>query len=275
MNRKIIFLDCDGTLFDVPRGMKEASNKSKYAIKELLNNGHFVFIASGRSRCMLPDFIVDLNPSGFITTNGAYGEMNGKQIYGYPISKTKQELLKECCLKNNGLYFYESQDYVATKDVNDPLFIDFVTTWGINPNIFKDKYNENDDFYLMMACFNNQEDGDKCQTSLKDELDIRDQYGFISYDISEKGISKGIGVKEILKFLNIKKEDAYAFGDGLNDIEMLQEVEHSYFMENGNPETKKYAKHIAPDVLKDGFYQIMVNEKLIEPMEELIFHKAS
>ena len=42
-----------------------------------------------------------------------------------------------------------------------------------------------------------------------------------AYDILPRGASKAIGIQALLKVLNINNENCYAFGDGLNDLEML------------------------------------------------------
>ena len=63
---------------------------------------------------------------------------------------------------------------------------------------------------------------------------------------------------------NINKKNAYAFGDGLNDIEMMQEVYNSYAMDNACMKLKQVSRFVAPDVLEDGFYQVMLKEGLIK-----------
>lgn len=267
MNRKVIFLDCDGTIFDVPRKMYKASDKTRYAIKELTKNSHLVFIASGRCKCLLPKDVVDLNPSGFITTNGAYAYMKDEVIFEKPIKQESVQLLIEYCKENNGLCFLECQDYIYIRSLDDPLYIDFVDTWGVNHEIFKsDKTNNK--WHLMMSVFRSEEECARFESKLSDKLDIRRQYGYTSFDVTDFGIDKGLGVRKVLEYLNIDRKDAYAFGDGLNDLELLEAVDESYAMENGNPKLKALAKNIAPDVLDDGFYQIMIQDGLIKPMEE-------
>ena len=118
-------------------------------------------------------------------------------------------------------------------------------------------------FQMIMVAFDNEKTCESFQELFKNKFEIKRHYVFTSFDIMQKGISKAKGVKEILKYCSIDKRDVYAFGDETNDIEMLQEVENSYCMENGNPKVKDIAKFIAPDVLEDGFYQIMIKEKLI------------
>ena len=267
MNKKVIFLDCDGTLFDVPRNMNKASDKTRYAIKELIKNGHLVFIASGRCKCLLPDDVVDLNPSGFITTNGAYAYMGDTVIFENPLKQESVQLLIDYCRENNGLCFLENQDYIYIRSLDDPLYLEFVDGWGVKHEIFKTDLSTNK-WYLMMSAFRSEDECIRFENKLSDKLDIRRQYGFTSFDVSEYGIDKGLGVRKVLEYLNIDKKDAYAFGDGLNDLEMLQAVGESYAMENGNPKLKALAKNIAPDVLDDGFYQIMIQDGLIKPIKD-------
>lgn len=267
MNRKVIFLDCDGTIFDVPRNMLKASDKTRYAIKELIKNGHLVFIASGRCKCLLPDDVVDLNPSGFITTNGTYAYMKDKVIFEKPLKQESINLLIDYCKENNGLCFLESQDYIYIRSLDDPLYVEFVDAWDVKHEIFKDKL-LTDKWYLMMSVFRSEDECIRFENKLQDKLDIRRQYGFTSFDVTDFGNDKGLGVKKVLEYLNIDKKDAYAFGDGLNDLEMLEAVGESYAMENGNPKLKALAKNIAPDVLDDGFYQIMCQDGLIEPIKD-------
>ena len=42
--------------------------------------------------------------------------------------------------------------------------------------------------------------------------------------------------------LNVKPEECAAFGDYMNDYEMLQSVGYGYAMQNARPEIKKVAK---------------------------------
>lgn len=265
-NRKIIFLDCDGTLFDVPRGMLFASDKSKYAISELIKKGHLVFIATGRCKCIVPDDIRKLNPSGFITQNGAYCFNDKEVIYQHNMDPFLVKSIIDYCDSHNGVYCLETPDYIYSKDLNDELLVDFVTTWGIGLKSFKIIDESYKCCQMIMNAFENDEECDKFYELFKDKLDVRKQYGFTSFDLSSKEISKGSAVKQILDYYHIDESDAYAFGDGLNDVEMLKSVTNSYCMANGNELLKKEARYIAPDVLNDGFYLTMVDLGLIDPI---------
>ncbi len=65
---------------------------------------------------------------------------------------------------------------------------------------------------------------------------------------------KGIAIDGMLDFYHLSKEEAMAFGDGNNDIEMLQAVGHGIAMQNASEELKSVADEVCGDVAEDGIY---------------------
>ncbi|MGL5965419.1 MAG: HAD family hydrolase, partial [Fusobacteriaceae bacterium] len=63
-------------------------------------------------------------------------------------------------------------------------------------------------------------------------------------DFMHTDSNKGEAIKKVLEILNIDKDETVAFGDYLNDLEMMKVVGHSYAMENAHDEIKKIAKYI-------------------------------
>lgn len=64
---------------------------------------------------------------------------------------------------------------------------------------------------------------------------------------------KGEGIRRILSFYHLDRSEALAFGDGDNDIEMLQAVGHGVAMGNASARLKA-ADDICGDVTEDGVY---------------------
>lgn len=268
MEKKIIFIDIDGTIVDSPNGLHSPSRKTEYAIKELIKNGHEVFIASGRARCMLLKELKEIDGLNFVTTNGAFAcRHNGEVLVDEEFPKEMIEEVNQYCKDNGYMYFDESQDVVEVEDITDPRFKKYVTDWGISLDVFK-TYEGNIKFYMMMALFKTKEELKSFKMHFKGRLEIEDQYASVSVDIGLPGINKGYGVRKVLEKLNIDPKDAYAFGDGNNDVDMLKSVGNSYAMDNANFNAKSAAKYIAPSVAVDGFYAIMVKDGLIDPLEE-------
>lgn len=76
-------------------------------------------------------------------------------------------------------------------------------------------------------------------------------------DISNKSVNKGEAIQAIQSHLNISQKESMAFGDYLNDYEMLLYCEESYAMENAHPKLKKIAKHIAASNDDQGVMRVL------------------
>ncbi|MBQ1901124.1 MAG: HAD family hydrolase [Lachnospiraceae bacterium] len=63
-------------------------------------------------------------------------------------------------------------------------------------------------------------------------------------DIQNQDVNKGVAVAAIQEKFQIPPEDCMAFGDYLNDLELLKHVGESYCMVNGHDDVKAVAKHI-------------------------------
>ena len=76
-------------------------------------------------------------------------------------------------------------------------------------------------------------------------------------DVSPKGGTKQNGIDKFLDFYHIDRNETMAFGDGGNDIEMLQHVALSVAMENGNDKVKEIADYVTADVDEDGILKAL------------------
>lgn len=76
--------------------------------------------------------------------------------------------------------------------------------------------------------------------------------GHDSVDLILPGCHKASGLKRLVKRWGLSPKQCMAFGDGGNDIEMLNYCGYSYAMENASPEVKKAAKCVCPSNEEDG-----------------------
>ncbi len=72
------------------------------------------------------------------------------------------------------------------------------------------------------------------------------------YDILRTNVNKGYSIEKILDLLGIAPEHTIAFGDGMNDKEMLQTVGEGFAMGNAHDDLFKYAKHQTATVNEEG-----------------------
>ena len=76
--------------------------------------------------------------------------------------------------------------------------------------------------------------------------------GHGSVDLIVPGCHKASGLKRLAKRWNILPEQCAAFGDGGNDIEMLNYCGFRYAMENAPLNVKAAAKYVCPSNEEDG-----------------------
>lgn len=265
--KNIIFCDIDGTIIDGSRGLLNPSEKTKYAFKELCKD-NYVFIASGRNKTLLPKNVTDLNPNGYILCNGAYAEADGKEIFRKTFSNNDIDILKKYVIDHHGFYILESIDNVYCDSFSNPVFIDFMNTWGMKPIGYQEIKDLKliEEFSISMIGFNSEKDCADLFECVKEFSTPNKHLQFMSYDINIKNIDKGVAVKKVIDYLNIPYENSYAFGDGINDLEMLQSVKHPVAMDNCAELLKSYNFETTDDVLWDGFYNYLVKNKLIKAL---------
>lgn len=75
--------------------------------------------------------------------------------------------------------------------------------------------------------------------------------------------AKGNAVAAVLRHYGFSKDEAIAFGDGHNDIEMLEAVGIGVAMGNAKDEVKAKADFVCQSVENDGIYHYCVENKLI------------
>ena len=76
-------------------------------------------------------------------------------------------------------------------------------------------------------------------------------------DCMAKGVSKGAAIRQIQESLGILPEETMAFGDQLNDMEMLEQAYYSYAVGNARPEVKKAARFQADTNANYGVLKVL------------------
>lgn len=263
--QNLIFLDIDGTILDASRGMPDISQKTRYAVKQLQENGDYVIISSGRCKGLLNKQVTDLNSSGYVLCNGAYGEIEGKQIYAISFRPEAISKIKEAVRIRNGFYILETLDEMFVNSLELDAFRRFAEGWGLCINSFSERRVDGP-YYIAMIGFTDFSYFEGLEEELGEYADLAPHNGFCSLDVNVKGVNKGVGVKKLIEYMNIPKENTYCFGDGMNDLEMLKEVGHPVTMGNCDKALDVYGFEKTADVLNDGVYDYLVKHKLIKAL---------
>lgn len=237
---KLIATDIDGTLVNDEKLLPPDFEN----IIELLDKKRIAFaVSSGRSYAALIDqfdFIAD--KICFICDNGSYIVDKGKVVSRSVIPvKAVNEIIK-VCLENDlcPLLCGENGTYYSTKSVeyerevaryyNNTVYLE--SLYDCTDNIFKIAIYGKDGIEKKGLSVLENSFGDSLTVSLS---------GYYWVDIMNPGINKGRGIQILQNKLGASYEETMAFGDYLNDIEMLEHAYYSFAMENAHPLVKKTA----------------------------------
>ena len=80
-------------------------------------------------------------------------------------------------------------------------------------------------------------------------------------EVVAKNVNKGRALRDLLDILGLAPEELVAFGDGQNDLAMLELAGRGYCMANALPSVREKCKRIAPSNAEDGCAQII--EKML------------
>lgn len=247
MNKKIIFFDIDGTLLDHE---KKVPSTTKESIRELKGAGHIVAIATGRAPYHFEELREELGINSYVCMNGQYVVHEGKPIYGNPLAQDALQKLTEQAVEFDHPIIYAGSEAMKM-NVTEHVHID--SSWGelklTIPEYDPEYYLGRDIYQAIVFCTEDEEAA--YVNNFAGRFDFV-RWGPYGIDVLPSGGSKAEGIKQLIQLLHIDLEDTIAFGDYLNDLEMLSYVGHGVAMGNAPEIVKKAARHITRDVDQDG-----------------------
>ena len=83
-------------------------------------------------------------------------------------------------------------------------------------------------------------------------------------EIMDKSVSKATGIEILLKHYGLTVDEAVAFGDNYNDVEMLQYIPQSVAMENAPDKIKEIANAVTESNEDSGIYRYLVKIGIID-----------
>ena len=268
MEQKLIFLDIDGTLTEPGKNVLPPSAVD--AVCRARGKGHKVVLCSGRNYGMLFP-VVQYGFDGLIASAGGYIEYDSQVVYDCPMTSQQQTKVMDI-FKESGIYrtiggrnhsytdegFKEFLAENTQSEANSELLrwrIQIENELGIYP---MSEY-DGEPIYGMAFMSRGAERLKKPMQILQEEFDFciqdEDACGIVNGELSSKDFDKGKAVERLCDFLSISKENTIAFGDSMNDLEMLQAVEIGVCMANGSPSLLKIADMVCPSVTEDGLFK--------------------
>lgn len=261
MHKKVLFFDIDGTLIDHRYGIFEIPEEIRQEFRRLQKLGHRLFISSGRPKAMLNDSLLSTGFDGYILANGAYAEIDGTVIcedrMDYALSLQMIDMLDELGCD----YMIETAGHIYIDHNSEPLYR-FFSGLG-QTHLFVRDFDKKEVLKRTLKIEVNVSEKDRERV----ESHLRDHFGYVtafdshgtghSFEIYSSTTSKATGIRKMLEHLGLSREDSYAFGDGINDIEMIRYCGTGIAMGNAVPELKAVADVVCPPINEHGLARIL------------------
>ncbi len=252
---KVIFFDIDGTL--IPMGDNHITKSNLEAIKKLQEKGIKCVLCSGRDIRDINhnnDLLDVLKFDGIIASTGQYCvDENYKPFF---VKYLNDNQVKELV----GI-FNERKYSICLKSENDtylnflsPIAKNIFDEFHLKPWPVKEYHGEKIFQGLLYATPKDRETLEKQLPDIKFT-----SWSSMATDMIPIDGGKPKGVEKYLEHTNIKLEETMAFGDGENDVDMLEYVSIGVAMGNANNEVKSSANYVTDDCDKEGIYKALVH----------------
>lgn len=258
MEKKIVFFDLDGTLFTHD---KEILESTKQALKALQNKGVYTAICTGRAPLMFEWLLDELSFDSYVSMNGQHVVCEGKEIFSNPMKRGDMEKLTKLANERGHGLTYSTVDIFASNTLEHPFITDSTSRLKIPyPPVDSEIFVHSGVNQVQLYC---------TEEETEEYIKLFGKHTFIrwdktSVDILPAGASKAIGIQKMLEHLNIRIENSYAFGDGLNDMQMIETVGTGIAMDNAIPELKEVADLITSSCDDDGIVKGLVKVGLLK-----------
>ena len=245
---KLIATDIDGTLLE--EGTLDLNPEYYDVIRELRKRGVLVIAASGRQRASIEKvFTPVLDDMIFISENGTciyskeyqYVDKIQPEVVRAFVEEARQYPGCEVGISHDNMGYYENigiyQRLVGDYDVCDY-----------------------DDGVCKISIFHHN-DAEKIVGQDFLERWNRVMHVAVSgkswVDASNMNVNKGSALKHFQDEYGITPDETLAFGDNINDIEMLHRASHSFAVANARDEVKEAANFVMASNKEDGVLQVL------------------
>ncbi len=249
---KAIFFDIDGTLISFKT--HKMPNSTVSVLKDLKSKGIKLFIASGRTPSDMKFLLKDFKEifDGYIGLNGQYCyDKDDNVIRKEWIEKSDliawTDFIKGkdilCGFMELEHYYYNTKGKALEK-----LKADLGDTLPERPVESIQRIYEYDTY--QMNVFLSKDEEDIITKYMKNSRLVRWCPYFT--DVIPKDGGKSVGIKAMLKHFGINQDECMAFGDGGNDVEMLEFAGIGVAMGNAEDKAKNAADYVTKDIDDDG-----------------------
>lgn len=242
---KAAFFDIDGTLLSFKtHRLSEGTIRAFSILKE---KGIKTFISTGRPRQIIPQMPVEFD--GYITMNGGYCFVGDKVLFSNPIPVELSDRYVRYADEHQITTFCFMPDAICInrydpilEALKDQLDLELPPIWTPEQMMGREVCQ----FIVIQP-----EEKDKALLDMLPGCRLPRWHPAFS-DLIQGENSKAVGMQKIMDYYGIDRKETIAFGDGGNDIEMLQFAGIGVAMGNASDEVKRISDFVTTDVDHEG-----------------------
>ena len=252
-NRKALFFDIDGTLLSEGRDRKVPESARK-ALLQAREKGHLVFVNTGRTWCETKEVRHLIDADGWLCGCGTYLMAEGEVLYDWRISPERGDqlikLIRDCGMDGvlEGVEACYMQKAPSPTRAVEQCRQDFSAL-----GIVSEKTWDDEDISFSKFCLVTDENSclERFKEETREDLEVIDR-GSAFVEVVPRGHSKAAAIEKILGRYGLSLEDAWVFGDSMNDLSMFQYARNAVLMGRHDKELEPYASFITKTVEEDG-----------------------
>jgi len=257
---KLLFFDIDGTLA-IPG--QRPSRATVEAIQTARKNGHKAFLSTGRTVRSVPDFIDEIGFDGGIYSAGGVVVADGETIRNRTMPPELLQTVR-AAMEHHGLFYTlecasgnYSRDRFPTPQSAARGSTELQRMFALPYRKRIEQYT-GDPVYKVAFMAESQRQIDSLAQSLPDTAklvafgNMVPDFPLIGGEVSDKNIHKGLALREICEFFRAPVAESIAFGDSMNDAEILLAAGIGIAMGNAEDRVKRLADSVCPACSDDG-----------------------
>lgn len=244
--KQVVFFDLDGTL--LTSDLKVASTSIE-AIRAIQDQGVEPVIATGRTILEIGYILEATGIRSCVAMNGQYVIYDRELIYENPLDVNEVKALHLDASRNgHEMAFYNAENITVTTEGSELIAKNYSRVGREYPPVDHSLYLNESIHLMLIFC----EEGE--------EAYYQEHFPYFQFvrnspfgcDIYPAGTSKATGIEHLISHQNLSLDATYAFGDGLNDLEMFQLVKHPIAMGNAFDIVKQAARFVTTSNNEDG-----------------------
>lgn len=259
---KAIFFDVDGTLLSFKTHAIPQSTLD--ALTALRARGIKLFVATGRSPQHIGGIKEMFDFDGYITVNGQYCFNKAEIIYQNPIDEEDVRSIVSHIDKSDIVCNFVELDCNYYNRIDEKVRELNKIIGETSPEFTRvedvSRALQNKIYQLSLFVDEDEED-DTVFRCLPNCRAVRWFRSFV--DVIPANGGKSVGISNVLKHYGFSREESMAFGDGGNDIEMLEYAGVGVAMGNAKVEVQQIADYVTDHVDNDGIYKALVHYGII------------